>query len=301
MKSFTRYATILALGLAATSSTQAASYRGLAKGLSLFDFRFSGQHNLLGDGITVNANAFYSNREFDFGVADLTLNGSLNLQAGWTSRGIPAVNFKANSGGAPLSYVFNMNNGIQDLTATGSVLIDIDSHINALGFYDEKFEISNRGTFDTKGYGLVDNGTLAFDAGPINIHGNIFADAIGAITEPFFAATGTVNPFVKFSAKSQKAMEASQKAEDLRARIDAGEVLSDEEMSALVNNTILAAMLGGQPDSKLFDGLLVPTGLLEEASTQKLSLEAEPTPEPASIFVLAATVPLLRRRSPRAI
>lgn len=300
MKLFTRCATLVFLGLLSTSSAQASSLGGFARGMSLFDFRTSGERNFLGDGITVNSNAFYNNREFNFGFADLTLTGSLGLSAGFTRRGIPSAFFKANSGGSPLAYSFNMNNGIQDLTATGSVLVNVNSHINALGFYTESFQISNRGTFDTKGYGLVDSGTLDFDAGPINVSGNIFADALGIVTEPFFAATGTVNPFVKFSAKSQKAAEASRKAEDLRARIDAGEVLSDEEMSSLVNNTILAAMLGGQPDSKLFDNLLIPNGLLDQASTQKLVLEAESVPEPSAMLLLIIATPLLGRRTARA-
>ena len=69
-------------------------YKSVAKGLELFGFQVSGQRNVLGDGITVNANAVYNDRDFNMGLADLTLRGALNMSAGYTTRGIPGVNFE---------------------------------------------------------------------------------------------------------------------------------------------------------------------------------------------------------------
>ena len=47
MKRIARYATLLLVGLLTASAAQGATWDGLAKGLSLFDYRFSGERNLL--------------------------------------------------------------------------------------------------------------------------------------------------------------------------------------------------------------------------------------------------------------
>lgn len=276
-------------------AAQAELYRDVARGLSLFDFRFSGERNILGDGITVNADAFYNNRRFDFGFADLTLTGAIRGSAGFTKRGLPAFNFSLNSAGTPLSYTFNVNNGIQDLTATGSVLINMNTRINALGFYDQTLQISNRGQFATDGFGLVDSGTLDYDVGPINLSGNVFADAVAALTQPFYSATGTQNPFAKFTGKATKIAQLEKSSAELRARIQAGEVLSDKEIATLVNNSVVAAMLGAQPSENLFAGLLIPPGLLDPSSPQPAGLALAQVPEPSSLALLVLGLLCTRR------
>ncbi len=294
---------VVAAVTAPVSIARAELYKDVVTGLNLFDVRLSGEQNLLGDGFTINGNAFYNNRRFNFGFADLTLTGALQGSVGFTRRGIPAGEFTLNTGGSPLSYKFNLNNGIQDLTATGSALIDINTHINALGFYDQTFQISNRGTFETDGFGVIDKGTLAFDVGPINVSGNIFTDMLAMLTEPLFAATGTSNPFAKFSGRATKAAELNKTADELRARIDAGEVLSDEEIATLVNNTILAAMLGGQPTDHLFDNFVLPPDVLKEALADKAALSElslQPVPEPAMAGLIALSMLVWRPwRRPR--
>ncbi len=268
----------------------------VARGLSLFDFQFAGERNVLGDGYNVNAVASYNNRTFDFGPAELTLSGAVRLSGGYTTRGLPRFNFAATTLGTPLSYTLDFNNGIQEYTATGSVLVNIDTKINALGFYDQTFQISNRGTADISGFLLVDEESLDSDIGPIVISGNIYVDAIAALTEPFFTATGTTNPFVKITGKATKTAELNKTADDLRARLAAGESLSGDEMGVLVNNTIMAALLGGQPSGNLFDGLLVPDGLLSENGTPAYDVTLLPEPS-TLILLLGGAVTLLRRRT----
>jgi hypothetical protein len=176
----------------------------------------------------------------------------------------------------------------------------VRTQINALGFYDQQFQISNRGTFETDGYLVRDSGTLAFDAGPIDISGNIFIDAVAAVTEPFFVAAGTINPFSKLTGRATKAAELKASADELRSRIQAGEMLTDQEIATLVNNTILAAMLGGQPTDNLFDGLMLPDDLFSEGPTAVAGYYeafAVPAPEPGTALgALAGLVLLARRR-----
>lgn len=277
--------TLAAVVLAGATPAQAGLYKDLARGLALLDYRISGERNILGDGQTFNANAFYNNRRFDFGVAELDLTGTVSMSAGFTRRGVPGADFSLNTGGVPLSYSFKIN-GAQDVRASGSVLIDIDTDINALGFYDQTFQISNRGTFETNGLLGSDEGTLAFDAGRIEVSGNIFVDALAAVTDPFFQASGTENPFAKLSGQAAKLASATSKIESLQARALAGEILSDAEIASLVNNTILAAMLGGKPSADLFDGLMVPASLTEQLRAAAPAAAAQPVPEPGTFLPL---------------
>ena len=289
---------VLLVMAAPVPAAHAGVFKDFAIGLSLFDVRLSGEHNLLGDGFTIRGDAFYNNRRFNFGLADLTLTGALRGSAGYTMRGLPAAEFTLDTGGSPLSYTFNFNSGIQDLTATGSVLVNINTDINALGFYDQSVQISNRGTFAIDGFGPSESGTLDFDVGPINVSGNILADTLAVLTEPFFAATGTVNPFEKFSSRATKAAELEKTSDELRARVIAGEVLSDQEIATLVNNTILAAVLGGEPSDHLFDDLMLPPDLLDELQADRAisDLTLMETPEPATWLMMSLALLATRRR-----
>lgn len=286
------------VGLAGVQTAHAELYRDVARGLALFDFRFAGERNILGDGFTVFADAFYNNRRFNFGLADLTLTGQLRSSFSYTECILPAVEFGLSTGGSPLTYIFNINTGAQDLTATGRVLINMSVDVNALGFYDQTIQISNRGQFATDGLGFADDGTLDFDIGPINVSGNIFADLIAALTEPIFAAQGVENPFAKFSSRATKAAELEKSTDELRARIAAGEILSDQEIATLVNNTILAAVLTGQSTDHLFDGLNLPASFMQDVLGENghTAVAASIVPEPTSALLLAPALLLLRRR-----
>lgn len=280
--------------LAGALPARAELYKDVARGLALLDFQFSGERNVLGDGITINANAFYDGTNtgrFDFGVAELTLVGRISSSAGFTRRGIPGADFTLNTGGTPLNYAFRTTNGIADVAATGSVLINIDTEINALGFYNQTLQISNRGTFETSGAALGggDSGTLAFDIGPIDVTGNVFADILASLTQPFFTATGTENPFAQFSGQAAKLALANKTVEDLQARAAAGEVLTDQELATLINNSIIAAVLGGTPSSKLFDELMLPEGLIDP-KTGVANARIAPAPEPATFALLGLGV-----------
>jgi len=296
MKS-TRINWLVGMTLAATwvpvTTVQADLLPTVIRGMQLFDYQFSGEKNVLGDGWTLNANAFYNNRRFNMGVADLYLTGQVNSSVGYTLRGIPSAEFSLNTGGQPLAYSLIFNNGIQDVTLSGGALVDIFTDINALGFYDMNFQISNRGEYTSDGFLCSDTGTLDYDMGPINVSGNIFADAVAALTQPLFTATGTENPFAKFSARATKAIEAENTANEIRSRIVAGEVVSDEEIAQLVNNTLVAAMLNGQPTDNLFDDLIIPEGLLAPETLVTFqpvvaggALQQTPEPFSASLMML---------------
>lgn len=300
-----RWAMGLSITLVLMSGTpaQAKFFGKVANSLALFDVRVIGEQNVLGDGYEFTAFANYNNRTFDFGLMDLTLTGNVVGTVGYTMRGIPAASFSLNTGGAPLNYTFDFNSGVQDLLATGRVFVDIDTEINALGFYDQTFLISNRGTYQSDGFIVRDSGTLDFDAGPIVVSGNVFIDILAAVTEPFYAGTGTENPFSKLTGRATKAAELQASADGLRARLEAGQVLTDAEIATLINNTVIAAMLGGKPTDNLFDNLILPDGILDAGKAAMMDINGAdllPVPEPTSWVLLGlAVAPLIRLRRRR--
>ncbi len=257
-------------------------------GLNLLDYNSQVAKNYLGKGWDFDATAFYSGQTFRFGLADLTLgetnSSSVAISAGYTLRGLPQARFSMETS-RPLSYTMKANYGVQDLTATGNILLDIDTTINALGFYDLTFHISNRGQFQTEGFAGTDQGTLDFDAGPIVVSGNIFADVLAAFTQPFFTAAGTENPFAKFS---QKAVRGLPEGADLNSITDLTMATGDQ-IGQAVNNSIVSALLGQEPSKDLLGKLIFPDDLQSAMlvpEVQRLAF-VQRVPEPATVALIA--------------
>ena len=255
-------------------------------GLNLLDYSTQIKKNYLGKGWDFDASAVYSGQTFRFGLADLTLGATspstVAISSGFTMRGLPQARFSMTTS-QPLSYTLKTNYGVQDVTATGNVLLDVDTTINALGFYDMTFQISNRGTYQTEGWAGQDSGTLDFDAGPIVISGNVFVDAVAALTQPYFTATGTENPFAKLSAKSARELTdgtSLSSISDLTAS-------SSDSVGQAVNNAIISALLGQKPSSTLLGNLILPADLQLTTAPQ---LETRPSlmdvPEPATVALI---------------
>ncbi len=287
------FAALAVLGLPVVS--QAAMWENVRQGLRLFGYQVGLERSVVGDGWTANAVAVYNNRTFNAGWAEMTLNGVVRGSAGYRLRGIPSAQFSLTTGGQPLSYRFSVNNGVQDFDASGQILINIDTNINILGFYDTKIQISNRGGFSGDGFLSSTDNTFDFDIGPINTSGNIFADALAVLTQPIFTAQGVENPFAKFSAKATKVSELNQTAEQLRSRIAAGEVLSDEDIARLVNSTVLSAVLSGDTEA-IFNGLPIPLDIMQASGMpQPAGFLPASVPEPACLLLLGAVMPLFAR------
>jgi len=199
---------------------------------------------------------------------------------------------------APLAYNFWVNTGLQDVRLEGTGSLEIQADINALGFYDVDAFISNRGILEFDGFIYADESTADFDVGPISLSGNIYADALAAITAPFFSSTSTANPLAVFSGRA-KLQDQIKRRDELVARLDAGQPLTDDEMSEILTTSLLETVFGGGGS----DLLEMTRQALKSAAKGKSSAISATTPsvipEPASLsgwLVLAGAAGLRRRR-----
>jgi hypothetical protein len=282
----------------------------LAYGLRLAGIQYSKRYDPLSRGYYLNITptdpstgaSFYSNTLIDLGFADLTLgygpNGigdSFRIQASYTKRVVPTAHFIFNTGGRPLDYRFTSHIGGQNLDIIGSALINVDTRINQYGFYQVTLQASNRAQVGTNGALGTDANLpdLNYDIGPLSLTGNIYVDAIAAITDPFFEQFGTENPFRAFDQGIAGLASATTRVDDLLTRLESGQLLSDQDLATLISNSILSSAMGKEPSAKLFQNLVVPDDLL--ASNAKVAqpeaafeLVTSPLPEPGMLLLLAS-------------
>lgn len=309
----------LLVSILATTNVASALSDDLVYGLQLYGVKFNKSYDPLSKGYSLNVSfidpqtgrPFYNNTTFDLGFANLVMeSGSLSLGAKYTERGVPAVRFGLSTNGQPLDYKFETFIGAQDVVVDGSLLLDISTRVNQYGFYDVSLQASNRATITSDGW-FAENKEfpdLDFDIGPINMSGNIYVDALALVTDPFFDRFGLNNPFAEFQKGLAGLNLRASPLDDLVARLESGQLLSDSELSMLISNSILASALGKQPSSDLLAKMILPDGFLEGTGTnnntdEPVLLTSMAIPEPGMLALLAAAgagfLVRARRRSSR--
>ncbi len=162
-----------------------------------FDAR--GSRNPLSGGMDLLIDRQFNGNVFDFGNAELALQGPVSLQVSTGGRVIPSFDVSFTTAlndrnqATPLNYNYTSDIGPQSTTITGSTLVDSKFSINALGFYNLDVTSSQRNTVTRAGL-VNDTNTIDSDIGPLSISGNIFVDALAALTDPLFQQTGNPNP-----------------------------------------------------------------------------------------------------------
>lgn len=214
--------------LTASGAARADVFRNVGLGLEAAGFDIRGQRNVASGGYDFLINNQFQDRTFDFGAWDLTLDGPISTQLTVGGRILSNLDvalttaLSADANAQPLTYELNYDVGAQATRITGSLLIDADLNLNAFGFYDLGVNYSTRQTVVNSG--TVSNSETDYDAdlGPINIRGNIFADALAAITDPLFDASGRPNPFEQFSGANQLKQAIQAQGDALLASLGAG-------------------------------------------------------------------------------
>ena len=203
-----RLATSIVLGLLAVPAPAKADRFGdIAFGLGYAGFDLEGSRNVLSGGADFRISRNLVGLPLDFGSYDLTLQGPISFEFSTGGRELSNLEITFQTAmtsrqvSQPLSYVFNADVGGQATQVNGSILIDGSLSLNGFGFYDLQIDYSSRQSVERGGRFSNSEDTFDFDLGPIQVRGNIFADALALITAPAFDAAGAVNPFDSFSGR----------------------------------------------------------------------------------------------------
>jgi hypothetical protein len=303
-------------------------------------------HNRLGQGWTYESFRFFgpdswdNPSTFDFGPLKIDLGHDptivqnpqpvgIHNKVGFTTTLIPDVFFESKTGqrsfdvfsgqtnftSAPINYNITFNTGLQNYNWSGNMLINSKGDINALGFYNLDLQLTNVGNATADGVILHDEAVTDFGLGNVHVSGNLLADAIAS----GFQATGnslfTVPPRVASGATKDK------KTDELMARLNSGEKLSDGDMQYLVQQMILTAfqndpigfLTNGMPSTVPgFEGLNLnqsqttdPAAIAAANADPNLqssdsTISGATVPEPGTLLLLAAgawAAGTLRRRA----
>lgn len=204
-------ALLLAIALMGLHGTSARGdlWEGVATGLGAAGFDIRGGHNVLSGGTDILVTNTFFGETFDFGALELTLNGPISLDFSTGDRILHDLDIalttaaSSEQNATPLSYELTYDVGGQQTSITGTLLVDGAISVNRFGWYEVGLDYSSRQTVVNDG--RFDTGTSDFDldVGPINVRGNIFADMLAAVTDPFFDAAGIPNLFASFSGRVQ--------------------------------------------------------------------------------------------------
>lgn len=291
------------------------------------------RYNRTGDGWTYEEFRFFGPDSFnnpntlDLGPLkiqlgpDATLLGNPNPvgihnSVGYTTALIPEVSFRSQTGQrafnvfsgqtnfspVPINYEVTMNTGIQDYQWSGNILVDANGRVNAMGFYDLDMRVMNVGQSTADGFVVHDEQVTDFDTGPISVSGNILFDALASIAQGL-GQTGAAAFPRSISGASGDINSSKAKVEEIMARIRAGEPVSDEDMSFIMQQMFVTAFVN-DPLGFMQNGLpaVVPgfEGLELAVSEEQPDPETYTSvPEPGTLLLLgsaAAVTGLIKRR-----
>lgn len=282
---------VVLLGAAAALPAQAGVFTNIVRGLEYSGFQFAGQSNPLSGGSEFYLGRTFTGETLDFGATDLTLSGPINFTFSTGGRTLPVLDFSLSTNDQPFEYVYQTSTGSEDYLVEGSFLLDATGSINTFGFYDLRLQLSSRQ--DVFLDGRYQDGTeeqLDFDIGPIDVSGNIFADLLAQLFDPFFTVLGIENPFDSFSGRTQRENMLQAMVADAQTKLDTGAKLSAEEIGKIMGLSDAFSRMGDDvPDLSFIDNTL--------ANEQALF---QPIPEPGALmFLLGPVAYLIARRRHR--
>ncbi len=178
----------------------------------------------------------------------------MHNRAGYTTTLIPEVFFESQTGQrnfnqfsgqtsftpVPIAYTVNVHTGIQDLEWTGNILVNSRGRMNVMGFYDFEMQVVNVGNMESDGFVVHDEQVTDFDTGPIDVSGNVLFDGIASLLQGLGFAGEAVVPRTLSGASGD--LGKSKEVDEILARLQAGEEVSDVEMQLVFQEMILTAI-----------------------------------------------------------
>ncbi len=285
----------MALLFAACGPTAARGdvFRDVAFGLGYAGFNIQGARNHLSGGADFLINNNFVGNALDFGPWDLTLQGPISLQVSTGGRQLSQFNISLTTAlnrdglAEPLGYALNYDVGAQSTKVSGTLLLDADLSLNGFGFYDLQLTYSSRQDVERDGRFTAADSTHDFDVGPINISGNIFADALAMLTAPLFEQAGQANPFDSFSGRAQLTEVLRASASQTQSLLVSGDDPGDTSLTMMNFGPVggpLNAVNNPLPAGNTFGSIARGT-------------PGAPVPEPATLVLMLLALPavLLRR------
>lgn len=237
----------------------------------------------------------------------------IHSKVGYTTRFLPEVFFQLETGqrdynqfsgvtnfrAVPLKYDVTFNTGIQDFSWSGNALVNMEGRINLLGFYDFDLRFVNVGNYEANGIFLHDEQVTDFDIGPINVSGHLGFDLLASLLQGNGSTTDAI-PSRIISGSAQK----DKHAEELLARLNAGETLTEEELSYIARQMIstafaldpLGVLTNGLPeDVPGFEGF----SLSMSATADDGAAAGTAVPEPGTLLFLAGAAAAISALNPK--
>ena len=283
---------VLAASLAAAPAARADIWQNVLFGLTEAGFNFVGEENFLSGGADLIVSRNFTGQTLDFGATQLTLTGAPVFQFSTGGRGLETLDISLNTNNNPFNYTLVTDSGSQTTTIDGSFLLDASASINSFGWYDLTLIASSRQDIEQDGRFNNDIIENDFDIGPIRLEGNLFADLLASLTDPFFQLIGVDNIFAHFSGSAMFADQIGQLAKTLELQADAGQSLAADDVAQLLTLAEAGQTFGiDMPNLDFLDEALVDLDVEEGDPV------ASAVPEPSGLALLGlAGVALLRRR-----
>ena len=275
------------------TSANAGMFENVVEGLRFAGFAVDGNHDGISNSTVGVIGTNFRGNVVDVGDFNFSLTGPVSAVVQRGGRGIPTYEVILSTGplsinpnqvtsvgpAQPLAYNLSFDSGLNTTDITGNLLADMRFSINRFGSYDLRLQFSDRQTTTIDG-AFDETSPLDFntDLGPIDIEGNIIADVLAVVTDPFFKAAGLENLFANISGLT--ILEESLQA-------------STGTLTSKVGLSLFSSILGLDPGSLG----IVPDGLTADASNPVI-VSAIAVPEPAVLVLMGlGALTLLPRRA----
>lgn len=236
---------------------------------------------------------------------------------GYTTSFVPEVFFESQTGQrnfdifsgqtsfvpVPINYIVTMDAGAQKFEWTGNMLVDAQGRVNALGFYDFQLQLTNVGNYTADGFVVHDEQVTDFDTGPIDVSGHILMDALAGLAQIDGSPDQATTPRIVSAATSNK----GKTVDELMASLQAGEKLSDDDMSFLLRqmfetaflNDPIGFMQNGMPSTVPgFEALTLAVSE-DQSGAEAAAEQIAAVPEPGTLLLIAGIAGLFSVLQPR--